>query len=459
MGRLIDNRPRLIVSLFAAFVGFAGLFTLPPLDRDEARFAQASAQMLESGDLVTIRFLEEERNKKPAGIHWLQASSVALVSSPEARQIWAYRLPSLLAVITSSLLVFLMGELLFDRRVGLYAGLLFASAPIVAAEATIAKTDAVQLLTICLAQWAIVKTLDRDRASLKVTSLFWSALGASILVKGPIGLLVCGLTLCAMCLKDRSFAPFTKMRPLSGMIILTALILPWAIAINSATEGRFFADAIGGDLLRKVGAAQETHAGPPGYHFVLLFALLWPAAAFLPRAAQIAFSERNLKPWFFLLAWAVPAWVIFELTSTKLPHYTLPLYPAIAIGVAAAINHNSFSTRSAPRLIGIFLYAMIGLMAAAALPLLAHLYGGALTIGIIGGLLIAAGTLGVTYEFITKKSAKLEKTVLSVSAVSAGFAWLMMQTILPSLTDLRVSPLLAETINCLLYTSPSPRDS
>ena len=73
-----------------------GLVALPPLDRDESRFAQATAQMLETGDFVNIRYQDAARDKKPVGIHWLQAASVAATSSAEARAIFAYRLPSLL---------------------------------------------------------------------------------------------------------------------------------------------------------------------------------------------------------------------------------------------------------------------------------------------------------------------------------------------------------------------------
>ena len=74
-----------------------GLTSLPPVDRDEARYIQATRQMLETGDLVQIRFQDEARNKKPIGIYWLQAAAVAAFSSPESAAIWPYRLPSALA--------------------------------------------------------------------------------------------------------------------------------------------------------------------------------------------------------------------------------------------------------------------------------------------------------------------------------------------------------------------------
>src|SRR5712671_2974990 len=76
-----------------------GFFTIPPLDRDEARFAQATKQMLESGDYVDIRFQDESRYKKPVGIYWLQAGVVKLGEAagvPRAHtRIWLYRLVSL----------------------------------------------------------------------------------------------------------------------------------------------------------------------------------------------------------------------------------------------------------------------------------------------------------------------------------------------------------------------------
>ena len=55
-----------------------GFFNVPPVDRDEARFAQATKQMIESGDYIDIRFQDEVRYKKPVGIYWLQAASVKI---------------------------------------------------------------------------------------------------------------------------------------------------------------------------------------------------------------------------------------------------------------------------------------------------------------------------------------------------------------------------------------------
>jgi 4-amino-4-deoxy-L-arabinose transferase-like glycosyltransferase len=104
-----------------------GLTTLPPVDRDEARFVQATRQMLESKDFVQIRFQNKPRHKKPIGIYWLQAAAVTITGSSRTNQVWPYRLPSLLGALAAVLLTFAFGKNLFDRTTGLLAAILTAS--------------------------------------------------------------------------------------------------------------------------------------------------------------------------------------------------------------------------------------------------------------------------------------------------------------------------------------------
>src|SRR3954452_25353470 len=111
------------LAAFVAFLaGLPGLIAVPPLDRDEARFAQATAQMLESRDFVVIRYQDTPRFKKPVGIHWLQAAFVSLLSSPEAREIWPYRVPSLLGSVPAAAACSWGAAALFGAPAGMLAG-------------------------------------------------------------------------------------------------------------------------------------------------------------------------------------------------------------------------------------------------------------------------------------------------------------------------------------------------
>src|SRR6266436_5711210 len=112
-GWLLGARPYALLVGLCLFLYLPGISAIPPLDRDEARFAQATRQMLETGDFLRIRFQDEARNKKPAGIYWLQAISVNAFSSPAATAIWPYRLPSLLGGMAAVLLTLALGAALY----------------------------------------------------------------------------------------------------------------------------------------------------------------------------------------------------------------------------------------------------------------------------------------------------------------------------------------------------------
>ena len=445
----LAKRGLILVAAFALIVAFAGLWTLPPLDRDEARFAQASAQMLETGDFVSIRFQNEERNKKPAGIHWLQAASVSAFSHVETREIWAYRIPSMAGAILAAAFVFLAAARLYDRRTGLVAGLLLASAPVVAAEATIAKTDAMLLALICLAQLAFVHVYARLQTNRATgwawPALFWGAQGAAVLIKGPIAPMVAALTGLGLTLKRPRFAWLRSLRPISGVAILGLIGAPWAVAIGLETQGRFFTEALGGDMLGKVAAGQESHGAPPGYHVLLAPALFWPAAALIIPGLINIWRARATWQAHFLLAWLIPGWLVFEAAATKLPHYTLPFYPALAIMAARAACAPRTDDKAWPQKLGAAIYAAIGLGAAALIIVMPHLYGGEALNGALylAAALIAMGTLAAAVYFW--RGRRLRGAGLA-ALLSAFFVWTVMSAMLPSLDRLAVSPSLSEAL-------------
>src|SRR5579862_122286 len=133
VGQLTSRRRApLVAALVALLASLPGIFTLPPTDRDESRFAEASAQMLESGDFTTIMFQDEPRFKKPVGIYWLQALSVEVLSSVERREIWAYRIPSLLGAMLAACAC-AWGAAAFMRPwIAVMAGALLASTAVLA---------------------------------------------------------------------------------------------------------------------------------------------------------------------------------------------------------------------------------------------------------------------------------------------------------------------------------------
>ena len=200
-------RGRLLAVLIALVAGLPGLIALPVTDRDEARFAEATAQMLESGDFVQINFQDVPRDKKPVGIHWLQAASVALVSSAQARQIWAYRIASLLGAMLAAGACAWGAEALLGAGAGVIAGAILGGCFILSTEASIATTDAVLCgaTTLTMAAFARIYGASKGigEAGWRTKFLFWLGLALGVLVKGPIGPMVAALTGLALWAWDR----------------------------------------------------------------------------------------------------------------------------------------------------------------------------------------------------------------------------------------------------------------
>jgi 4-amino-4-deoxy-L-arabinose transferase-like glycosyltransferase len=149
--------------------------------------------------------------------------------------------------------------------------------------------------------------------------------------------MVTGFTLAGLCLYRRDLALIRALRPLRGGALLLALVLPWFIAITLKSEGGFWAASVSRDLIAKLGEGQESHGAPPGSYLAALWLTFWPGSMLLLPALPRIWAARRQPVTLFMAAWVVPVWIIFELTSTKLLHYVLPTYPALAILTALAL--------------------------------------------------------------------------------------------------------------------------
>jgi 4-amino-4-deoxy-L-arabinose transferase-like glycosyltransferase len=169
-------------------------------------------------------------------------------------------------------------------------------------------------------------------------AILWTALAGGVLLKGPLILMFVALTALALSIADRSGRWIWRLKPVAGFAWLILLVLPWFIAIVAKSGDSFFVQAIGEDMLSKITSGQEAHGAPPGFYFLLFWASFWPGSVLAGLAAPMVWKARREPGARFLLAWLVPSWLVFEIVMTKLPHYVLPLYPAIAILIAGILE-------------------------------------------------------------------------------------------------------------------------
>lgn len=336
-----------VLALLCLAMFLPGLAALPPTDRDESRFAQASRQMVESGDYVDIRFQDVPRHKKPIGIYWLQAGAVALTGEGAAAPIWVYRLPSMLGILGAVLLLYGIGRRFAGEDIAFGAAALLAAALVCNIEARLAKTDAMLLFATLGAMIAFgriyLAAVAGRLSGWGLPLLAWAFVGLGVLIKGPITPLVAALTIVALLLADRGQGHnrlfLRALRILPGIALVVLMAAPWLIAITLRTQGAFLSDSVGGDLVPKLLGGEESHGAPPGYYFLTMTGMLWPGAVLVGLALPWAYRMRR-HPWVrFCIAWAVPGFLLFELVPTKLPHYTMPYFPALLlIGVGAALD-------------------------------------------------------------------------------------------------------------------------
>ena len=336
----------LLVAVMALAAFLPAFTALPPVDRDEARFAQATKQMMASGDYVDIRFQDKPRYKKPVGSYWLQAAAVAateaVTGTAGERAIWRYRLPSLAAAVLAAVLTARIAALFAGAAAGLAAGGLMAGVFLLGAEAHLATTDALLLAAILGAQ-AVLARLYRDAraggfadtAPLGTGAFvaFWGALAAAALLKGPIGPGVVALSVAALALGHWRARWLRALRPGRGLALWVVLVAPWFVAITIRAGTGFWDAALGRDLIAKVAGAQERHGAPPGTYLTLLWLTFQPGAVALLLSLPALWRARGRAGVVFCLAWAVPGWLLFEAAPTKLMHYVLPLYPALAVAI------------------------------------------------------------------------------------------------------------------------------
>ena len=333
--------------------------------------------MLDSGDFVRPRFVDEPLYEKPIGIYWLQAAAVACVGRRD--RICTYRIPSLLGAMLAVLGTFLIGARRIDRKTALLAAALLCASPVLVVEADLATTDAALLACVVLSQGCLAEIYlagERGaRAGVWAAIGLWVGLGLGTLIKGPVAPALTLLTIVALRLSKRPVR-VNDLRIAWGLPLLAAIVAPWALAVGAATGWSFYGDALRNDILPKLIGGQESHGAPPGYYLALAPVTFWPGSFVMLPAVWAAIRERDDPAVRFALAWLVPTWLLFEALPTKLPHYVMPTYPALALLCARWVGMAAETSRSRLERVSWVSWIVVGLASAAVIPAAAALFAG-----------------------------------------------------------------------------------
>jgi 4-amino-4-deoxy-L-arabinose transferase-like glycosyltransferase len=444
------------IAIIAVTAFVPGFTTIPPLDRDESRFSQATRQMVATGDYVDIRFQNGARYQKPIGIYWLQSVAVNLYGAEDGQApIWVYRTVSFVGAVAAALLVYWLALAFGAPPVAFSAGVLVALTILLGAEARLAKTDAMLFATILLAQGVLARAFMGKRDSAVKgwhAAVFWIACAAGILIKGPILLLVVGSTAVAASLLERRMRWLRRLRPGLGFMGMLVLVLPWFIAIGITSAGEFYEQSIGRDFLEKIGTSRERPFVPPGvFTFGFFPGLGWPLAPFAFMAIPFAIASWHDKSTRFLVAWIVPTLLVFEFSATKLPHYILPIYPALAILAARMVVYEKLPTGWLAW-VGRVLFLLVPVAAVIGIPVVLFVFGE--SISPLGTLLALVGLLFILGAFFlimrSQARASVVLTVVGTLFIYAGtFAFHV-----PAARTIWITPQLVATLDSVQCDNP-----
>src|SRR5437899_151426 len=358
-----------------------GTWSLPLVDRDEPRFAEASREMVERGDYVVPYFNNQLRLDKPPLAYWAQVASFQIFGQND----FAARFPSAVAAAVVAMSILAWGSRIGGNHVGWWAAIIFTLSLQTFVHAKAAVADMWLVLFVTLVHWAGYELLfenserqtpnaQRSTSNSKYRPwwfLFYLALAGGFLAKGPVAWTPL-LTLAAMKLFVGDVELAKRFKFARGILFTLAIVALWGVPALIQTDGEFSRVGIGRHVVGRSFGAMEGHgANSLGiyllllpFYFVAIFASFFPWSIKLPSLTKKLWRSRD-KIDIYLITGAAIIFVIFSLIKTKLPHYTLPAFPLLSLLLARhLVDHRQFLKRCA--IIAASIYLIVALFSAPA---------------------------------------------------------------------------------------------
>jgi 4-amino-4-deoxy-L-arabinose transferase-like glycosyltransferase len=393
----MTRRPLAALALGCLVLFGAGAARIGVVDRDEARFALAVREMTERSDWIVPSNWGQPRYAKPILIYWLGRGSQAALGPSEL----ALRLPSILCATGAVLLTFAAVRRRYGERTGWRAAAILATTLMLVVEAHAFTADATMLLGVTLSFWAWARLRESPEPAFPWQLLFWLGVAWGALAKG-VNVAFLAAAGAALVFLERSWSERAR-RVLAGAVVVAmlavsipglgvagplamagllgfflvarvgdraypragaglgwifgvplalALVAAWGVPALLATDGQFWTQGVEGDLVARSARPFEGHGGIPGYFLLTGLVAFFPWAALVPDAlGRLRVSLARDAHLRFLLAWVVGPWILLELSTSKLPHYTLVVFPALAVFVALETERRASGERARwPRL-------------------------------------------------------------------------------------------------------------
>jgi hypothetical protein len=325
------------------------------MDDVDAVQAQIAHNMLQSGDWVTARLDGVAYLEKSPLKYWMIAVSFLIFGVHD----WAARIPIAISTVLLCWVTARFGAWAFGRRTGMYAGLILATSIGLFLFTRILIPDVVLTLTITLAMWGLLRSLDdREQRPAFWAMLMWAAMGTGLLLKGLIAALfpmAAGLLYLALTKQLFERKTWKRIRPFSGALLFLLIAAPWHVlatlrnppyfdlAMHSESgsyHGFFWFYFINEHVLRFLNLRYPRDYNTVPRLYFWLFHLLWffPWSMCFPAAFKLSYrgADRASRTRLLALCWCGFILVFFTFSTTQ-EYYSMPCYPAVALLLGCAL--------------------------------------------------------------------------------------------------------------------------
>jgi 4-amino-4-deoxy-L-arabinose transferase-like glycosyltransferase len=421
-------------------------------DRDEPRFSRATAEMIESGNYLYPTFNGRLRPDKPILIYWLMSAPMRVLGPTPL----ACRFFSSVGIAVTCLFTFLIARRFLGVKAGLWSMAILPSTMLILVEGTAATSDGILLPCMVAVMVLFARGLE-SRLPWYHVAVMGLALGLGLLAKGPVALLpivVIVVTLVLIRKSEIRIGPHL-VRLGAAAVVGCLLFLAWAIPANNATGGEFLRLGIGHHVLARAAKPLESHGGrfllSLPYYLPVIIAGFFPWSMHLPGSISAVLNRRVGNAHFreLFLAWVVSIVVIMTLVATKLPHYILFTWPALALavgGTLAAASQGKLAEIDRNWLRGgVWFFgpvaggAVIGFLLA---PLWLHLSGAIVPFWASAIVLGAVAVLAMRQQLQDRPQASAITLLVGMIVLLL----LVMLGVMPALERVKVSPALAQAV-------------
>lgn len=319
-------------------------------DIDEGMHAAIAQTMLLSGDWVTPVFNGEAFLDKPPLFNWLTAIAFELFGINE----FAARLPAALSALTSVLLCYGIGRVLYSQRTGLLAGVILATSLEFVAMGRTVQYDVPFALFTTLAVFAYILAMREQRPAQRYWIVFYVAIALSVLTKGPLGAVLVGTGVVAHLVASRRPRAWLRVLNPAGILAFCVVAIPWYVLMERANPGYidyFVIQQHIGNVLGATGEYVARHPEPTYYYIPVFVGAMLPWSLTLPQSIYSALKFREARlahADILLVAFFIGSLLVMSAATSKLATYLLPLLPVAAVLIGRYWDR-LFETRPATR--------------------------------------------------------------------------------------------------------------